>query len=313
MSLTFLRRKALGAGSIKGMVAYLRGVSPRTISAIRHIGEDVSVYRNDKLPTTFEAEDNDWLVRWGCTASTGFPYNRQINTPEGIKRVNNKKEFREVLSRSSYGIVPPTIFDHNYTAFNNKKVLRPATHAQGRNLWVVNNLEELLQVVHRNRGKFLSGWYASDLINKTAEYRVYVVSGKVATVAEKTPDDRTRVAWNVAQGGRFDVVRWDNWPLQVCQVALEAFSLSGLDFGGVDVMVDEEGRAYVIEINSAPSLPLLSDGSISYRQTCMAKCFTYIKENGKQLFELPSSYNNWRDVIHPAIWSRSISPSETQV
>jgi len=127
------------------------------------------------------------------------------------------------------------------------------------------------------------------------------VSGKVATVARKTPDDPTQVAWNVAQGGRFGVVRWGDWPLEVIKVALKAFSVTSLDFGGVDVMVDGEGKAYCIEINSAPSLPLLSDGSVSYRQKCMAKCFKYIEENGLDRFEIPSVVNHWSDVIHPSI------------
>lgn len=130
---------------------------------------------------------------------------------------------------------------------------------------------------------------------------MYVVSGRVATVAQKTPDNPDAVAWNVAQGGRFDVVRWGEWPMEVVRVALEAFKYSGLDFSGVDVMVDRDGRAYVIELNSAPSLPLLSDGSVSYRQKCMAKCFKYISDNGKQHFDAPSQYAHWSDVIHPAI------------
>lgn len=182
-------------------------------------------------------------------------------------------------------------------------VLRPSRHAQGRNLFVVNSLDELLNAVHERPQVFSDGWYASELIDKVAEYRVYVVSGRVATVAEKTPDNPDAVAWNVAQGGRFDVVRWGAWPMEAVRVALEAFKYSGLDFGGVDVMIDRDGRAYVIEINSAPSLPLLSDGSISYRQKCMAKCFKYIHDNGKQHFDQPEGYEHWSQVIHPAIQS----------
>lgn len=129
---------------------------------------------------------------------------------------------------------------------------------------------------------------------------MYVMSGRVVTVAQKTPDNPDAVAWNVARGGRFDVVSWGNWPLEACRVALEAFKYSGLDFSGVDVMMDADGRAYVIELNSAPSLPLLSDGSISYRQKMMAKGFKYIQENGKDHFDTPSGYAHWSDVIHPA-------------
>lgn len=123
------------------------------------------------------------------------------------------------------------------------------------------------------------------------------MAGRVITVAEKTPENPDAIAWNVAQGGRFDVVRWNNWNLEACRVAIEAMSYSGLDFGGVDVMVDREGRAYVIEINSAPSLPLLSDGSISYRHKVMAKGFKYGRENIPEV----TQYNHWSDVIHPAI------------
>ena len=180
-------------------------------------------------------------------------------------------------------------------------VLRPRHHAQGKNLFVCNGLEEVLNVVRQRPRVFANGWYASKLIDKVAEYRVYVVRGRVATVARKTPGDPSQVAWNVAQGGRFDVVRWGDWPLEAVKVALETFNMSDLDFGGVDVMVDREGKAYLIEINSAPSLPLLSDGSVSYRQQCMAKALMYTVRNMTETFEMPPSITSWRDVIHPSI------------
>lgn len=98
------------------------------------------------------------------------------------------------------------------------------------------------------------------------------------------------------------MVRWEGWPLEVCRVAIEAFRHSGLDFGGVDVMVEKDTNIpYILEINSAPSLPALSDGSVSYRQKVMAKCFKYIHNNGKDWIE-PDYYHHWRGVIHPAIY-----------
>ena len=204
----------------------------------------------------------------------------------------------------SEDLVPRSIcHSHQRSLGTGPMVLRPRHHAQGRNLFVVNGMQELLNVVESKPRVFSQGWYASELIDKVAEYRVYVVSGKVVTVAEKTPHDRTQVAWNVAQGGRFDVVNWGAWPMNVCEVALKAFDLiPDLDFSGVDVMTDASGRAYVIELNSAPSLPLLSDGSVSYRQKCMAKAFNWIATNGKELDE-PTDYNSWRSVIHPCVRS----------
>lgn len=304
--ITFLRRKRLGANSIRGMSGYLNSCDPRSVGVRTWTGSMSSVLRNDLLGPLSEGilDSNSLLIRWGCTSPTGVSTEKQLNTSESIKRVNNKRGFRQVLTDQCPSVIPAT-----YTSGSSGEireptiplVLRPSTHAQGRNLFVVNSLDELLHAVHERPQVFSNGWYASELIDKVAEYRVYVVSGRVATVAQKTPDNPDEVAWNVAQGGRFDVVRWGAWPMEVVRVALEAFKYSGLDFSGVDVMVDRDGRAYVIELNSAPSLPLLSDGSISYRQKCMAKCFKYIHDNGKQHFDQPEGYEHWSQVIHPAI------------
>lgn len=305
--ITFFRRKGLGSESIRGMSAYLNSCDPTSVSVRTWVGSTSAVLRNDVRPTTSEdvLDSTSLLIRWGCTSPTGVTTSKQLNTSESIKLVNNKRQFRQVLTDNCPSVIPTTWISPrvSLTTFDKPLVLRPSTHAQGRNLFVVNSLDELLNAVHERPQVFSNGWYASELIDKVAEYRVYVVSGRVATVAEKTPDNPDAVAWNVAQGGRFDVVCWGSWPMEVVRVALEAFKYSGLDFSGVDVMVDRDGRAYVIELNSAPSLPLLSDGSVSYRQICMAKCFKYIHENGKEHFASPESYDHWSQVIHPAIQS----------
>lgn len=310
--ITFLRRKKLGAGSIRGMTSFLNqdGREPRSVSSILSLGQGASCVRNDRLqdPRAVAAmEESTLVVRWGCTTSAGVPLSKQVNPSRAISIVGDKLGCRKMLREMDPTLIPTTIINgdnDNETSWlsgSQPLVLRPRTHAQGRNLFVVNGLEELLNVVNNNVRVFSSGWYASELINKVAEYRVYVVSGRVATVARKTPDDPSAVAWNVAQGGRFDVVNWGNWPLEVCRVAVEAFNhVPGLDFAGVDVMVDENGRAYVIELNSAPSLPLLSDGSVSYRQKCMAHCFAYMADNGKDRMPL-SDETGWRRYIHPAV------------
>lgn len=290
------RRKLLGAGSAKGVARWLNDTDAMP-SAVFSEGERCGIVRNDRVHRMSFSED-DLLIRWGCTSNFGVPLSRQVNKPEGIHTVNDKRGMRKLLMERELWTVPHTIFTEwdypNYVPF----VVRPSRHAQGKHLKVVENLGELMDVVHEH--PFSDGWYASELIAKVAEYRVYVVQGRVATVARKTPDDPNAVAWNVAQGGRFDVVRWGDWPMKVIEVALAAFKHSKLDFSGVDVMVDDTGRAYVIELNSAPSLPALSDGSVSYRQTCMAKTFKWMLEHGLDHMDV-DNLTNWRGVIHPAI------------
>jgi hypothetical protein len=129
--------------------------------------------------------------------------------------------------------------------------------------------------------------------------------GRVVNIARKTPADPNVVAWNVAQGGRFDNCRWDDWSDAVCRVALKAAAQTKLDYTGVDVMVDEDGRAWFIEANSAPSLPFNEDGSTTYRHQCVAKGLKYHIENGFDQFDVPShDESGWRTYVHPAIWSR---------
>lgn len=235
---TFLRRKKLGAGSLRGMSAYLNGTDNTSgISVVKSRGEAASIIRNDKLTSGQDLlNSSDLVVRWGCTTPLGIPLEKQVNPSSAIKLVGDKLGCRLLLREMDPTLIPDTIVTGETNFGEGLRVLRPRRHAQGRNLFVVNGIQELLNVVRSKPSVFSGGWYASELVNKVAEYRVYVVSGRVATVARKTPDDETQVAWNVAQGGRFDVVRWGEWPLEVCRVAIEAFKhVPNLDFSGVDV------------------------------------------------------------------------------
>jgi len=275
---------------------------PKLGLSVKHLVEKSNlidkVVRNDKpFPP-----DVSLVFRWGTTSNV--PCNNVVNTAEAIHRVNDKAGFRLVLMDHFRdgpvgGVAYPspmcpfTWFDggdfpdpHNYPI-----VVRPRTHAQGRHVYLVNNRAELDAAIARCG----PGWYASEYIAKVAEYRVTFVQGRVVWVAKKTPADPAAIAWNVARGGRFDNVRWDEWPLRSIKVAREAFMSSGLDFGAVDVMVDVEGRPYVLEINSAPSQ------TSPYRQECMAKAFDYIVEHGKESIPVIAERGGYRKFIHPAL------------
>jgi glutathione synthase/RimK-type ligase-like ATP-grasp enzyme len=287
MSVIVLRRRKLGL-SVKHMVAKSNFID--------------KVVRNDRrLP------DNLSLVfRWGTTSNVDC--NNVVNTAEAIHRVNDKTGFRRVLMDEAdviggNGLLCPKTFFEDSDVFvqgnrvegevevNFPLIVRPRTHAQGRNIYLVNDYEELLNASSRCG----PSWYASEYIAKVAEYRITFVQGRVVWVAQKTPADPNAIAWNVARGGRFDNVRWDEWPLRSIRIAREAFLLSGLDFGAVDVMVDAEGRPYVLEINSAPSQ------TSPYRQECMAKAFDYIVQHGKAAIPVIEERGGYKKFIHPAL------------
>ena len=264
--------------------------STREICANSRTGLTTVLHDRDPIPP-----DPDLVFRWGCTINV--PQRQVVNTAEAIHRVNDKTGFRRILNE--HELSPRTYFlDENRPQGDIEFpiVVRPRRHAQGRQFYVCNNINELRRAIERCG----PGCYGSELINKVAEYRVFCAQGRVVCVAEKTPGNPQDVAWNVARGGRFDNVRWDRWPLRAVRVSLEAFNLSGLDFGGVDTMVDGEGGCYVLEINSAPSL------TSEYRQECFAKVFDYIVNNGKDQLPLVNKKGGYRKFVHPAICDRAI-------
>lgn len=288
---------------IKSMIRNKVGVNMAVILRRRKLGRTsckeiarlsstgIKVVRNDQpFP-----EGHDVIFRWGTTSN--LPYKATvINEASAIHWVADKAASRFAMAEQ--GLSPKTWLDYMNYSYDyvedvvDKVVVRPRVHAQGRNVHLCNNAVETMEAV-KLYGE--GGYYISEFIDKKSEFRVFVVSGRVACVAKKTPADEKAIAWNVAQGGRFDNVRWGEWPIAACLVAIKAFALSGLDFGGVDVMVDAEGKAYVLEINSAPSL------TSPYRQECMAKCFDYIVENGNMMIGVQDAGLTWRDYIHPAV------------
>lgn len=292
MSVWFVRRRNLGRGSVKGM---------RNSMSV-----PTTHFKHWTNKTFGSKEEPSLIVRWGCTAAMPFDGVKVLNRVSAINCVNDKRGFRALMRDILPDLIPSSVFTLEEAQDESlyPMVVRRAHHAQGKHLWLVNDYSELQAVVNvLGEGN----WYASKYIKKVSEYRVYVVSGKVVTVAEKTPENPDAIAWNVAQGGHFDVVKWDDWPLSACHNACKVLKHTGLDFGGVDVMIDEEGKDYLIEVNSAPSLPYLSDGSTSYRQRMMGRAFEYIYNNGNDWLDINNDYGNWRDVIHPCVWPRESS------
>lgn len=273
-----LRRRKLGRTSCREIASHI---------------EDCRVLRNDAaLPLPSEGS---FAIRWGCTSNLPEGY-RVINKAAAIHLVNDKTAFRRVLLEKqdeNNPLVPDTWFNmYDVEEDDYPVVVRPARHSQGKMLFLCHTSAELEGAVL----KCGAGYYITKFIKKVAEYRVAVVSGRAVWVAAKTPADPEAVAWNVAKGGRFDNVGWGDWPLKVVRKAIEAYKHSGLDFGGVDVMVDEDGDAFILEINSAPSQ------TSPYRQQCMGRSFAYlIANNLREDIPLVDQRGGWRKFIHPAV------------
>lgn len=267
------------------------------ISALSRSG--ISVVRNDAtIPDT-----SGFVFRWGTTNTLpGHP--KVVNTAEAIHWASNKRESRLALQTAGVS-VPQTWYAEAFRGDVIRGlgpsaglfVLRPAHHAQGRQL-VHGDTEAIMAAI--NQPLYANG-YVARLINKVSEFRVFVSQGRAVWVAKKTPGNPSDVAWNVARGGRFDNVGWDAWPLKAVKESIKAMAVSGLDFGGVDVMLDADGNVYILEINSAPSQ------TSPYRQSCVAKAFDWIIEkNSKATIPIIEARGGYKKFIHPCLTEEAI-------
>lgn len=244
------------------------------------------VLKNDVL-TRFKGkripQSIGYLFRWGYTGDVPA-HATVVNEARAIGLTSDKATFRAKLNEK--GLSPKA--GEEFPC-----VVRPKYHAQGEHVHLCKTANEL-QIAKARCG---AGAYVSAFIDKVAEYRVFVVSGRVAWVARKTPPNVNPrpVAWNHTFGSVFTNERFDSWPLKVCRTAIEAFNLSGLDFGAVDVMVDKDGKPYVLEINTAIAL------ESEYRATTIAKCFDWITIHGKGMIPLVERRGGYTKFVHPAV------------
>lgn len=276
----FLRKQGLGLESLRNVMASMS-------HSMRIARVDI---RRQPIPM---GSQGDLAINWGTMASPA--HYTVVNSPADIARTSNKGRFRKMLY--DHGLSMHTILSPDVSVLG-KYVLRPASHRGGRDLIVVDNLEDMeTDNLHEMRRNWYSGGYASLYIPKVREYRVFVAQNRIGYIIQKIVDNPSEVAWNVEQGGRFENVRRSSWHKNLMRVSLEAMKLSGLHFGAVDVIESADGKFYVLEVNTAPAL------TGEYWISCVAKIFDYMIDNGTDNFDsLP--YDNdtitWKHFLHPA-------------
>lgn len=186
------------------------------------------------------------VVRWDCYEDFGHVPSDiiDLNPALAVQMARDKGTSRRLLAE----LAPPTWFTRPDIQL--PAVVRPRQHKAGRRFFVCHSVGEVIRAVKRCG----EGWYASRLIGKKREFRVFVVQGRVVAVSERFPSSPSDIAWNLARGGRLINVNRKDWPISVVQAGIAAMGRIGLGFGAVDVCLDESDVPWVFEVNTSPAL-----------------------------------------------------------
>lgn len=276
-------------------MAYILHTSKLGLESMPEVAKllGIKAYKGEDLP---KDREDDYAFRWGATFYD-LGKTKVVNKIKAIEEVKDKKGFR--LKLAEKGLAPITwgsfedyLLNDSYKAVE-RVLIRPATHQRSEGLFACTSLYEAFKAIQSIEETTPGPYYISELIQKAQEYRVFVFSGRIAAILQKIPDNKDEVSWGCIDTGTFKYVDWSLWPKEVTENALKSMALSSLDFGAVDIIVDGVGKAYSLEVNTAPFLS-------PYYQKCVAKCFKHIIENGREHFPMPESFD-WKSTIHPAI------------
>lgn len=247
-------------------------------------GKIVALSDSSPLPPKIEGT----LIRWD--SKVRLAADRTINTAEAVALSRNKRDTRLKLT----GLCPPTWTSwlHQRKEYTYPCLVRTKRHFAAQGFYVCQNLKEVEAALKKCGYQH---WYISPIIKKVQEYRVFVFQGCCLKVVRRYHDDPTQVAWNIANGGKSKRLKRESWPIPIVKAAIAAGQRINLGWYAADVIVDAEGRPYVLELNTAPGLER-DETIVALAKTC--------KWAGQNEPPPQAVGETWLDLIHPAVKER---------
>lgn len=198
-----------------------------------------------EVPPTVQ---EDFLIRWGAQQRLVRAPRVVLNRADAIANAADKLQSLKMLE---YEDIPVPPFSEELDLIEAPFLGRNRHHSRGTDI--------VLYMQHADTELFGEKDFYTQYVPTLHEYRVHVVRDKVIRVSQKLYDHThdpigARHSWirNHENGWVF---RSPTHPLSHYwqNTAIEAVHALGLDFGAVDLIVDEEGRALVLEVNTAPA------------------------------------------------------------
>jgi glutathione synthase/RimK-type ligase-like ATP-grasp enzyme len=220
----------------------------------QELGGKVLKLQNSK----FKPKPSDIVINWGNTqqqeSTIGF-WGGTLNNSAKIIQASNKLKFFKLLEEHHPEIIPKF--------WTNKNDIPDSAYPVVCRTILAGHSGAGIVIANDSSGVVDAGLYVQ-YVKKKDEYRVHIGrnsgsdGSKIIAVQRKAKKNGFENAnWqvrNLANG--FIYVRENVNPHpSVIAVAKKAFEATGLDFGAVDVIWNEnQEKSYVLEINTAPGL-----------------------------------------------------------
>lgn len=103
------------------------------------------------------------------------------------------------------------------------------------------------------------------------EYRILVLENEIGSFEEKLRVSKDEFRHNVALGAKEKFIDINKIPQDLKKMAITACQALNIQIGGVDVLIDKDGRPWLLEVNRGPGLTY--DPKISPELESLAKYF----------------------------------------
>lgn len=216
----------------------------------------------------FQPGPNKKVVNWG--SSSGPSNYDMLNPPYYVGRMGNKLVAFSVFSQSGSGPRIPKITASRDEALSWFEEPHKIKHVVARTVLTGHSGQGIVIVDKEHSGDLPEAPLYVEFVPKDAEYRIHVFKrpdgqDEVIDVQRKVRDpSREPTNWKVRSHGNGFIYTRNTSSGQphkeivqpdVIEQAKRAMAVSGLTFGAVDVIYnDNRKQAYVLEINTAPGL-----------------------------------------------------------
>lgn len=206
--------------------------------------------------STYVGRQGKTVINWGASRLPAHIMgSRVLNLPEAVGRCSNKRSFFQEIARADENVRLPewtTDRDEAMRWVLDGGVVCARTVLSGHSAKGLVILEPGVD--------FVAAPLYTRYVKKTEEWRIHVHEGAVIAKQKKLKrnDFDGEVNWRIRNHDNgFIYAREVAEPHQdiVAQAVAAVAAIPGLDFGAVDVIWNQQqGRAFVLEINSAPGL-----------------------------------------------------------